>query len=140
MLPDLNRFSNEPEFQKALKEMFSSLDKSVLSNKVYNDNDIFNKIIEPDHIYTFDVKWVDDNGNEHVNKGYRIQFNNVNGVYKGGLRFHPSVNISILKFLAFEQIFKNYLTTLPMGGAKGGSDFDPKGKSDAVCKKPYDCA
>ena len=131
MLPDLNRFSNEPEFQKALKEMFSSLDKSVLSNKVYNDNDIFNKIIEPDHVYTFDVKWVDDNGNEHVNKGYRIQFNNVNGVYKGGLRFHPSVNISILKFLAFEQIFKNYLTTLPMGGAKGGSDFDPKGKSDA---------
>ena len=131
MLPDLNRFSNEPEFQKALKEMFSSLDKSVLDNKVYNDNDIFNKIIEPDHIYTFDVKWVDDHGNEHVNKGYRIQFNNVNGVYKGGLRFHPSVNISILKFLAFEQIFKNYLTTLPMGGAKGGSDFDPKGKSDA---------
>ncbi|MBE6136630.1 MAG: NADP-specific glutamate dehydrogenase [Erysipelotrichaceae bacterium] len=131
MLPDLNRFNNEPEFQKALKEMFSSLDKSVLNDKRYLDNDIFNKIIEPDRIYTFDVKWVDDKGVEHVNKGYRVQFNNVNGVYKGGLRFHPSVNLSILKFLAFEQIFKNYLTTLPMGGAKGGSDFDPKGKSDA---------
>lgn len=131
MLPDLNRFNNEPEFQKALKEMFSSLDKSVLNDKKYLDNDIFNKIIEPDRIYTFDVKWTDDKGVEHVNKGYRVQFNNVNGVYKGGLRFHPSVNLSILKFLAFEQIFKNYLTTLPMGGAKGGSDFDPKGKSDA---------
>ena len=131
MLPDLRRFDNEPEFQKALKEMFSSLDASVLNDPCYEQADLFNKIIEPDRILTFDVKWVDDKGEEHVNKGYRVQFNNVNGVYKGGLRFHPSVNLSILKFLGFEQIFKNYLTTLPMGGAKGGSDFDPKGKSDA---------
>ena len=131
MLPDLSRFNNEPEFQKALKEMFNSLDESVLNDPRYLKSDLFNKIIEPDKILTFDVKWLDDNGNEHVNKGYRVQFNNVNGVYKGGLRFHPSVNLSILKFLGFEQIFKNYLTTLPMGGAKGGSDFDPKGKSDA---------
>ena len=131
MLPDLSRFNNEPEFQKALKEMFNSLDESVLNDKRYLENDLFDKIVEPDRIITFDVKWVDDNGVEHVNKGYRVQFNNVNGVYKGGLRFHPSVNLSILKFLGFEQIFKNYLTTLPMGGAKGGSDFDPKGKSDA---------
>ena len=130
MLPDLSKFNNEPEFQKALKEMFSSLDESILNDKRYLDYDLFNKIIEPDRVITFDVKWKDDNGVEHVNKGYRVQFNNVNGVYKGGLRFHPSVNLSILKFLGFEQIFKNYLTTLPMGGAKGGSDFDPKGKSD----------
>ena len=127
---DLNKYKNEPEFYNALVEMFSSLDESIINNQTYIDNDIFNKIINPDHIITFDVCWLDDNGEEHINKGYRVQFNNVNGVYKGGLRFHPSVNLSILKFLAFEQIFKNYLTTLPMGGAKGGSDFDPKGKSD----------
>ena len=125
---DLNKYSNEPEFQKALTEMFASLDPRVLNEARYQS--IIDKIVVPDHIYTFDVKWQDDQGKEHVNKGYRVQFNNVNGVYKGGLRFHPSVNLSILKFLAFEQIFKNYLTTLPMGGAKGGSDFDPKGKSD----------
>ena len=126
---NLDKYQNEPEFQTALKEMFSSLDASVINNPRYSD--ILDKIIEPDRIITFDVNWLDDNGVEHTNKGYRVQFNNVNGVYKGGLRFHPSVNLSILKFLAFEQIFKNYLTTLPMGGAKGGSDFDPKGKSDA---------
>lgn len=131
MVIDLNKYNNEPEFQKALKEMFSSLDESVLNNPAYISNNLYEKIVTPDRIITFDVKWEDDKGVEHVNKGYRIQFNNVNGVYKGGLRFHPSVNLSILKFLAFEQIFKNYLTTLPMGGAKGGSDFDPKGKSDA---------
>ena len=129
---NFEKYNNEPEFQTALKEMFSSLDKSVLENPRYQE--ILDKIVEPDHIYTFDVEWVDDNGQKHVNKGYRVQFNNVNGVYKGGLRFHPSVNLSILKFLAFEQIFKNYLTTLPMGGAKGGSDFDPKGKSDNEVK------
>ena len=126
---NLDKYNNEPEFQTALKEMFSSLDASVLNNPRYAT--ILEKIIEPDKIITFDVNWVDDQGNKRTNKGYRVQFNNVNGVYKGGLRFHPSVNLSILKFLAFEQIFKNYLTTLPMGGAKGGSDFDPKGKSDA---------
>ena len=129
---DLDKYQNEPEFQTALKEMFSSLDSSVINNPRYQE--ILDKIIEPDRIITFDVKWKDDNGVEQVNKGYRVQFNNVNGVYKGGLRFHPSVNLSILKFLAFEQIFKNYLTTLPMGGAKGGSDFDPKGKSDNEVK------
>ena len=126
---DLSKYSNEPEFQAALKEMFSSLDESVLNNPRYAS--ILEKIVEPDNVITFDVEWLDDKGQKQVNKGYRVQFNNVNGVYKGGLRFHPSVNLSILKFLGFEQIFKNYLTTLPMGGAKGGSDFDPKGKSDA---------
>ena len=125
---NLEKYKDQPEFQTALKEMFASLDPKVLSNPRYQT--ILDEIVEPDRIITFDVKWLDDNGKEHVNKGYRVQFNNVNGVYKGGLRFHPSVNLSILKFLAFEQIFKNYLTTLPMGGAKGGSDFDPKGKSD----------
>ena len=126
---DLNKYQNEPEFQTALKEMFSSLDSRVLNNPRYQD--ILDKIVEPDRILTFDVEWVDDKGQKQKNKGYRVQFNNVNGVYKGGLRFHPTVNLSILKLLGFEQIFKNYLTTLPMGGAKGGSDFDPKGKSDA---------
>ena len=129
---NLDKYQNEPEFQTALKEMFSSLDESVINNPRYKD--VLDKIIEPDNIITFDVKWLDDNNVEHINKGYRVQFNNVNGVYKGGLRFHPSVNLSILKFLGFEQIFKNYLTTLPMGGAKGGSDFDPKGKSDNEIK------
>ena len=126
---NLEKFQNEPEFQTALRELFSSLDESVLNNPRYAS--ILDKIVEPDRIITFDVEWVDDKGQKQINKGYRVQFNNVNGVYKGGLRFHPSVNLSILKFLGFEQIFKNYLTTLPMGGAKGGSDFDPKGKSDA---------
>jgi len=126
---NLEKYKNEPEFYAALQEMFSSLDASVLNNPRYAS--ILDKIVEPDRILTFDIEWVDDNGNKQVNKAYRVQFNNVNGVYKGGLRFHPTVNVSILKLLGFEQIFKNYLTTLPMGGAKGGSDFDPKGKSDA---------
>ena len=126
---NLDKYNNEPEFQAALKEMFASLDSTVLNNPRYAP--ILDKIVEPDRVLQFDVEWVDDKGQKQINKGYRVQFNNVNGVYKGGLRFHPSVNLSILKFLGFEQIFKNYLTTLPMGGAKGGSDFDPKGKSDA---------
>ena len=126
---NLEKYNDQPEFKAALKEMFSSLDESVLNNPRYAS--ILDKIVEPDRILTFDIKWKDDQGNERTNKGYRVQFNNVNGVYKGGLRFHPTVNVSILKLLGFEQIFKNYLTTLPMGGAKGGSDFDPKGKSDA---------
>lgn len=129
---DLEKYSNEKEFQVAVKEMINSLDKKVLDKKEYED--ILERIVEPDRIIKFDVHWIDDKGNEQVNKGYRVQFNNVNGIYKGGLRFHPSVNLSILKFLAFEQIFKNYLTTLPMGGGKGGSDFDPKGKSDNEVK------
>ena len=126
---NLEKYNDQPEFKAALKEMFSSLDESVLNNPRYAS--ILDKIVEPDRILTFDIKWKDDQGNERTNKGYRVQFNKVNGVYKGGLRFHPTVNVSILKLLGFEQIFKNYLTTLPMGGAKGGSDFDPKGKSDA---------
>ena len=129
---NFEKYNNEPEFKVALQEMFSSLDESVLNNPRYQK--VLEEIVNPDRIITFDVHWLDDNNVEHVNKGYRVQFNNVNGVYKGGLRFHPSVNLSILKFLAFEQIFKNYLTTLPMGGAKGGSDFDPKGKSDNEVK------
>ena len=129
---DLKKYNNEPEFQTALNEMFSSLDASIINDPKYQQ--VLDKIVEPDRIISFDVKWLDDLGREHINKGYRVQFNNVNGVYKGGLRFHPSVTLSILKFLAFEQIFKNYLTTLPMGGAKGGSDFDPKGKSDNEVK------
>ena len=127
---DLNKFANEPEFQAAVKEMISSLDPRVLKA----NEEALEKLLVPDHVITFDVKWLDDSGVEHINKGYRVQFNNVNGIYKGGLRFHPSVNLSILKFLAFEQIFKNFLTTLPMGGGKGGSDFDPKGKSDNEVK------
>ena len=129
---DYSKYKDQPEFQTALKEMFSSLDDSVLNNPRYAS--ILETIEEPDRIITFDVNWVDDKGEKHTNKGYRIQFNNANGVYKGGLRFHKSVNLSILKLLGFEQIFKNYLTTLPMGGAKGGSDFDPKGKSDNEVK------
>jgi len=129
---NLDNYNNEPEFQTAVKEMLASLDASILNNPKYQE--ILDDIVNPDHIITFDVKWKDDAGKEHINKGYRVQFNNVNGIYKGGLRFHPSVNLSILKFLAFEQIFKNYLTTLPMGGGKGGSDFDPKGKSDNEIK------
>ncbi len=129
---DYSKYKDQPEFQTALKEMFSSLDDSVLYNPRYAS--IIEKIVEPDRIITFDVNWVDDKGEKHTNKGYRIQFNNANGVYKGGLRFHKSVSLSILKFLGFEQIFKNYLTGLPMGGAKGGSDFDPKGKSDNEVK------
>ena len=129
---NIEKHKNEPEFFKALQEMFNSLDESVLNNERYQS--LLERLIEPERIITFDVEWVDDNNQKHINKGYRVQFNNVNGVYKGGLRFHPSVNLSILKFLAFEQIFKNFLTTLPMGGAKGGSDFDPKGKSDNEVK------
>lgn len=129
---DYSKYKDQPEFQAALEEMFSSLDDSVLNNPRYAS--ILETIEEPDRIITFDVNWVDDKGEKHTNKGYRIQFNNANGVYKGGLRFHKSVSLSILKFLGFEQIFKNYLTGLPMGGAKGGSDFDPKGKSDNEVK------
>ena len=128
----LEKHKDEPEFQTALKEMFVSLDSKSLA--LIKDEEFLDRLVTPDRVITFDIKWLDDNGIEHVNKGYRVQFNNVNGVYKGGLRFHPSVNLSILKFLAFEQIFKNYLTTLPMGGGKGGSDFDPKGKSDNEVK------
>ncbi len=121
---------NQPEFQQAVKEVMESLEPTESKHPEFVKAKIYERIVEPDRMIIFRVPWVDDKGDVHVNRGYRIQFNNAIGPYKGGLRFHPSVNLSILKFLGFEQIFKNSLTTLPMGGAKGGCDFDPKGKSD----------
>ena len=122
---------NEPEFHQAVKEVLESLKLVVDANEeLYRKNGILERLVEPERIISFRVPWVDDNGNVQVNKGYRVQFNNAIGAYKGGLRFHPSVNQSILKFLGFEQVLKNSLTGLPMGGGKGGSNFDPKGKSD----------
>ena len=120
----------EAEYLQAVREVLESIEDAVNENPHFEAAGIIDRIVEPDRILTFKVPWVDDQGKVRVNLGYRIQFNNAIGPYKGGLRFHPSVNLSILKFLGFEQIFKNALTTLPMGGGKGGSDFDPKGKSD----------
>ena len=124
------RNANEPEFLQAVKEVFESL--SVVADKRPDliEAGVFDRIVEPERMVTFRVSWVDDNGKVQVNRGFRVQFNSAIGPYKGGLRLHPSVNASVIKFLGFEQIFKNSLTTLPMGGGKGGSDFDPKGKSD----------
>jgi len=121
----------EKEYLQAVHEVLESIEDIYNENPQYADAKIIERLVEPDRILTFKVSWVDDNGTVQVNLGYRIQFNGAIGPYKGGLRFHPSVNLSILKFLGFEQTFKNALTTLPMGGGKGGSDFDPKGKSDA---------
>ena len=122
---------NEPEFHQAVKEVLDSLKDVIDANEEkYRAVSLLERIVEPERIISFKVPWVDDNGKVQVNKGYRVQFNSAIGPYKGGLRFHPSVNQSILKFLGFEQIFKNSLTGLPIGGGKGGSDFDPKGKSD----------
>jgi len=121
----------EVEFLQAVREVLESIQDVYNENPHFESANIIERIIEPDRVMMFKVSWVDDSGKVLVNRGYRIQFNNAIGPYKGGLRFHPSVNLSILKFLGFEQIFKNSLTTLPMGGAKGGSDFDPKGKSNA---------
>jgi len=120
----------EVEYLQAVREVLETIEDVYNENPQFEANGIIERIIEPDRILTFKVPWTDDNGNVHVNLGYRIQFNGAIGPYKGGLRFHPSVNLSILKFLGFEQIFKNSLTTLPMGGGKGGSDFNPKGRSD----------
>lgn len=120
----------EVEYLQAVREVLESIEEIYNENPHFEAAGIIERIVEPDRILTFKVPWVDDKGKVHVNLGYRIQFNQAIGPYKGGLRFHPSVNLSILKFLGFEQIFKNSLTTLAMGGAKGGSDFDPKGKSD----------
>ena len=120
----------ENEFHQAVKEVISSIWDFLQENQHYLHNNILDRIVEPERVVTFRVPWRDDMGKINVNRGFRIQFNSAIGPYKGGLRFHSSVNLSILKFLAFEQIFKNSLTTLPMGGGKGGSDFDPKGKSD----------
>ena len=125
------RNPNDIEFLEAVEEVFRSLEiiQEVHPEKL--DDDVMKRLVEPERQIIFRVPWVDDNGVTQVNRGYRIEFNSAIGPYKGGLRFHPSVNVSIIKFLGFEQIFKNALTTLPMGGGKGGSDFDPKGKSDA---------
>ena len=121
----------EVEYLQAVREVLESIEDVVNENPQFEANGIIDRIVEPDRILSFKVPWIGDDGKVNVNLGYRIQFNNAIGPYKGGLRFHPSVNLSILKFLGFEQIFKNSLTTLPMGGGKGGSDFNPKGKSDA---------
>ena len=121
---------NEKEFLQAVEEVSETILPFVEENPKYKKFKILERIAEPERIIQFRVTWVDDKGEIQINKGYRVQMNSAIGPYKGGLRFHPSVNLSILKFLAFEQVFKNSLTTLPMGGGKGGSDFDPKGKSD----------
>ncbi|MCF0245501.1 MAG: NADP-specific glutamate dehydrogenase [Ileibacterium sp.] len=127
----VKRNPNDAEFLQAVEEVFESLQVIADVKPELLDDGVLERMVEPDRQIMFRVPWVDDNGVTRVNRGYRVQFNNAIGPYKGGLRFHPSVNISIIKFLGFEQIFKNSLTTLPMGGGKGGSDFDPKGKSDA---------
>ncbi|NQV51753.1 MAG: NADP-specific glutamate dehydrogenase [Flavobacteriales bacterium] len=121
---------NETEFLQAVHEVAETVIPFIADKKEYADANILNRIVEPERVIMFRVPWIDDKGDFQVNRGYRIQMNSAIGPYKGGLRFHPSVNLSILKFLAFEQVFKNSLTTLPMGGGKGGSDFNPKGKSD----------
>ncbi len=126
----VKRNPGELEFHQTVSEVLESLEPVVEQNPVYIEKGIIDMMVEPERIIKFRVPWVDDNGNVQVNRGYRIQFNSAIGPYKGGLRFHPSVNESIIKFLGFEQTFKNSLTSLPMGGGKGGSDFDPKGKSD----------
>ncbi len=124
------RDPEQKEFQQAVEEVLETLEPTVDRHPEFVKAGIYERIIEPDRAIVFRVPWVDDKGNVQVNRGFRVQFNNAIGPYKGGLRFHPSVNLGIIKFLGFEQIFKNSLTTLPMGGGKGGSDFDPKGKSD----------
>jgi glutamate dehydrogenase (NADP+) len=124
------RNNHEPEFLQAVQEVAETVIPYIANHDIYNGKNILLRMVEPERLISFRVSWVDDDGEIQVNRGYRIQMNSAIGPYKGGLRFHPSVNASILKFLAFEQVFKNSLTTLPMGGGKGGSDFDPKGKSD----------
>jgi glutamate dehydrogenase (NADP+) len=125
------RNPGEPEFLQAVKEVLETLEPAILRHDKYRKNAILERIVEPERQILFRVPWMDDKGQIHVNRGFRVEFNSAIGPYKGGLRLHPSVNVGILKFLGFEQVFKNSLTTLPMGGGKGGSDFDPKGKSDA---------
>ena len=125
-----NRNSHEPEFMQAVKEVSEDLIPYIVSQDIYHGKNILMRMVEPERVVMFRVNWIDDNGEIRVNRGYRVEMNSAIGPYKGGLRFHPSVNLSILKFLAFEQVFKNSLTTLPMGGGKGGADFDPKNKSD----------
>jgi glutamate dehydrogenase (NADP+) len=126
----IKRNPGEAEFHQAAEEVIKTVQPVLDKNKLYRDQKVLERMLEPERLVSFKVEWVDDEGNVQLNKGYRVQMNSAVGPYKGGLRFHPSVNQSILKFLAFEQIFKNALTSLPLGGGKGGSDFDPKGKSE----------
>ena len=126
----ISKNSHEKEFLQAVEEVVEVIIPFMQSNERYNNKKLLDRMIEPERVIMFRVPWLDDSGNFQVNRGYRVEYNSAIGPYKGGLRFHPSVNLSILKFLGFEQVFKNSLTTLPMGGGKGGSDFDPKGKSD----------
>lgn len=126
----LEKDAGQPEFHQAVVEVLNSLEPTVEKHPEFVQAKIYERIVVPDRVVMFRVPWMDDRGEVHINRGFRVQFNNAIGPYKGGLRFHPSVNLGIIKFLGFEQIFKNSLTTLPMGGGKGGSDFDPKGKSD----------
>ncbi|MEN8913395.1 MAG: NADP-specific glutamate dehydrogenase [Polaribacter sp.] len=126
----IKRNNHEPEFLQAVQEVAETVIPYIVQHDIYHGKNILLRMVEPERLISFRVSWVDDSGEIQVNRGYRIQMNSAIGPYKGGLRFHPTVNASILKFLAFEQVFKNSLTTLPMGGGKGGSDFDPKGKSD----------
>lgn len=125
------RFPNEPEYQQAVEEVLSTIEEAYNQHPEFEKNNLIERLCIPDRVFSFRVTWMDDKGSIHTNMGYRVQHNNAIGPYKGGIRFHSSVNLSILKFLAFEQTFKNSLTTLPMGGGKGGSDFNPKGKSNA---------
>ena len=125
------RDGHEPEFLQAVREVFESLELVIDKHPEWEKAGLIERFVEPERVIEFRVPWVDDSGKVQVNRGYRVQYNSAIGPYKGGLRFHPSVNLSVIKFLGFEQILKNSLTTLPMGGGKGGSDFDPKGKSDA---------
>ncbi|MBP7825233.1 MAG: NADP-specific glutamate dehydrogenase [Verrucomicrobia bacterium] len=124
------RNATEPEFLQVVTEVLEAIEPCIQRHKKYRDGNVLERMVEPERILIFRVPWVNDQGRVKVNRGYRVQFNSALGPYKGGLRFHPTVNLSILKFLGFEQVFKNSLTTLPMGGGKGGADFDPKGKSD----------
>ena len=124
------KYADEPEFVQTVEEVLSSLGPVVDAHPEYEEVALLERMVIPERVIEFRVPWEDDNGKVHVNTGYRVQFNGAIGPYKGGLRFAPSVNLSIMKFLGFEQAFKDSLTTLPMGGAKGGSDFDPNGKSD----------
>ena len=125
------RDPEQKEFHQAVREVLESLDLMIDSHPEYREAALLERFVEPERVVAFRVPWMDDTGRIRVNRGYRVQFNSAIGPYKGGLRFHPTVNLSVIKFLGFEQVFKNSLTTLPMGGGKGGSDFDPKGKSDA---------
>ena len=132
VIEDVRRkYHNEPEFVQTVEEVFSSISPLVDKHPEYEKADLLGRMVEPERMFSFRVVWTDDEGKTHTNTGYRCQFNGAIGPYKGGLRFHPSVYPGIMKFLAFEQTFKNSLTGLPIGGGKGGSDFDPNGKSDA---------